>query len=118
RRPLRDLALGEAYRDHAIKLVWIDETVAVVIVDAESEHQLFAVASEDEPAHTRDELVFSDYAIAVLIEARENAPRQVLAAETERCLELRDVDARVRSGVAGEGPLERLDEARVDEGGA
>ena len=62
----------------------LDRAVAVVIVQAEREHQLLALGPEDEPAHPGEELVALDHAVAVPIERREHAPREVLAAQPER----------------------------------
>src|SRR5205823_5353297 len=114
RRTLRDVALREAHRDHAIELFARERSVAVVVVDAECERELFLIRAGDELAYALEELLAHDDAVTIQIERGEHAAREVLAPEAERALQLLHVEHAVAARHARERPLEGRDEPRVD----
>ena len=81
---------------------------------AKSERELLAVGAEHQLAHPFEELVAIDRAVAVPVEGSEHAPREVLAAQAERLLEMRNVDPGVRVGVLAKGAVERGQQTRVE----
>ncbi len=117
-RAHRHVVLGEAERDHPLELLAGDRAVAVVVVEAEGERELLLLGAEDEPTHGREELVLVDHAVAVHVEDREHAPREVRALEAEGLAQDGRVDAPAGARELAEARREQLDQVLVDLGRA
>ncbi len=112
------VVLRQADGDHAHQLGALERAVAVVVVEPKRERELVACRAEDDLPHAGQELVAADHTVAVLIEEREHAPREVVAAQAERRPERGLVDGRGLTRVSCERALEHLEQARVHEGNA